>query len=124
MVLHILRALFVLLMAGAGYFFLDISWLTLAAALCLGVLFLCIDILSPRRKLAIFAGTFFGLLCGLVLAYALRFAVQLVVQQAQPYIPTTFTDVGKLIRFINLLVAIICCYLSVSFILQTKDDFR
>ena len=63
MILHILRALFVLLMAAVGFFFafqesppldLDIS---VIIAITLSVLLVCLDILSPpRRKLAIFSG--------------------------------------------------------------------
>ena len=69
MILHLLRALFVLLMAAVGFFFvrqdprplekLDVYvWLLPAIGLSVGVLLVCIDILSPRKKLAAFAGTF------------------------------------------------------------------
>ena len=68
MVLHILRALFVLLLAAAGYSYLRLSWLTMAIGLSLAVVFLSIDILSPRKKLTVFAGTFFGIIIGIVLA--------------------------------------------------------
>src|SRR5687768_17843203 len=81
MVLHILRALFVLLMVAAGYSYLRLSWLTMAIGLTLAVLFLSIDILSPRKKLAVFAGTFLGIIIGIVFAYALSFAVEMVVDQ-------------------------------------------
>jgi len=127
MVLHVLRALFVLLMAAVGYFYLKVSWLTMALGMSLAVIFICVDILAPRRKLAIFAGTFFGLLVGIVLAYALSFAVVMVVDQAISLSPPK-ANVQELrqdiIQFVNLAIGIICCYLAVSFILQTKDDFR
>ena len=127
MVLHVLRALFVLLMAAAGYSYLKLSWLTMAIGLTLAVLFLSIDILSPRRKLAVFAGTFLGIIIGVMLAYALSFAVEMVVDQA---LALQFGPVPRpglrddLIHFITISIGLICCYLSVSFILQTKDDFR
>ena len=126
MVLHILRALFVLLMAAVGYFYLRVSWLTMAIGLSLAVIFICVDILSPRKKLAIFAGTFFGLIVGIALAYALSFAVILVVDQAVSLSPRVLTaeEQKDLVQFANLAIGIICCYLAVSFILQTKDDFR
>src|SRR5208282_5293855 len=63
MVLLSLRALFILLMAAIGYYFLKEQagaqfyqipdWLMLMIMLCIGVFDVCIDILSPRRKLAI-----------------------------------------------------------------------
>ena len=126
MVLHVLRALFVLLMAAVGYFYLRVSWLTMAIGLSLAVIFICVDILSPRKKLAIFAGTFFGLIVGIALAYALSFAVILVVDQAVSLSPRVLTaeEQKDLVQFANLAIGIICCYLAVSFILQTKDDFR
>ena len=31
---------------------------------------------------------------------------------------------ADLIQFVTICIGITCCYLSVSFILQTKDDFR
>jgi uncharacterized protein YacL len=126
MVLHVLRALFVLLMAAVGYFYLKVSWLTMALGMSLAVIFICVDILSPRKKLAIFAGTFFGLIVGIALAYALSFAVVMVVDQAVSLSPKVIPpDQQKdILQFVNLAIGIICCYLSVSFILQTKDDFR
>ena len=131
MVLHILRALFVLLMAAAGYSYLRLSWLTMAIGLSLAVVFLSIDILSPRKKLTIFAGTFFGIIIGIVLAYALSFAVEMVVDQAMSISYGTIAPRAgldrlrnDLIQFVTICIGIVCCYLSVSFILQTKDDFR
>lgn len=134
MVLHILRALFILLMAAAGYYYLGQfgagSW-SMGVALVLGVLLVCVDILSSRKKLMIFSGTFFGLVVGITIAYALSFVVQLLVDryghsinQNSPDFAILFNQRQTLIQFINLLIGIVCCYLSISFILQTKDDFR
>ena len=129
MVLIILRALFVLLMAAVGFFFLyhspapvvtgDLSdWMLPAAGLILGVLLVCADILSPRSKLAIFSGTFFGLIVGLLIAYVLSFLVRMMVEQYAT------GDKERLIQYINMMVSVATCYLAISFILQTKDDFR
>jgi len=131
MILHVLRALFVLMMAAAGWFFLAHStifhpydWLALAICLSVGVVIICVDILSPRRKLQFFSGTILGLLVGLLIAYALSFVVQMTVAQYFADRVSQPQDVHSLSVFINLVVGITCCYLSISFILQTKDDFR
>lgn len=131
MTLHILRALFVLLMASVGWSYLDLTWKSLMVALALGVAIICIDILAPRKKLAIFSGTFLGLLVGICTAYALSFIVELLVDQAMAITGPkgeAFTAIADnrllIISFINLLVGVSCCYLAISFILQTKDDFR
>src|SRR5437763_10801343 len=89
MVLHVLRALFILLMAAVGWFYInsaarplgDLTWLLPAIALTIGTLLVCIDILAPRRKLVIFSGAFLGLIIGVSIAYALSFVVQLVADQ-------------------------------------------
>src|SRR6185437_15992999 len=88
MVLHVLRALFVLLMAAIGWFYLSSpesigvnAWMVMPITLTIGVLFVCIDILSPRRKLAVFSGVMMGMMVGVAVAYALSFVVNLVVDQ-------------------------------------------
>lgn len=137
MVLHVLRALFVLLMGAVGYFFIsadfwgDFTWLTMAVAVTVGVLFVCIDILSPRRKLSIFSGTFFGLIVGAFIAYALSFVVRLLVDQWQPPLTLSTEDLKlfyehreSLREYVNMMLGVVCCYLAISFIMQTKDDFR
>jgi uncharacterized protein YacL len=144
MVLHILRALFILLMAAVGWFFIgfnfwgEYTWLSMGVALTIGVLLTCVDILSSRRKLAIFSGVFFGLIVGISIAYGLSFIVRLLVEQWMPNVqlpPNPTTEqlrvvaasrlrTESLIDYLNLLVGICSSYLSISFILQTKDDFR
>src|SRR5207249_8538494 len=58
----------------------------------------------------------------LIIAYALSFVVQLLVEQ---WVGGADTDQRhKFIQVVNLLIGVIACYLSISFILQTKDDFR
>jgi len=89
MILIVLRALFVLLMAAVGWFYVqsadkpfgESSWLGVAIAVIIGTFLICIDILAPRKKLIIFSGTFLGLLIGVSTAYALSFVVQLFADQ-------------------------------------------
>jgi uncharacterized protein YacL len=133
MVLTALRALFVLLMAAAGWYVLsttvalrDYTWLTLAITLTLGTVIICVDILAPRKKLQLFAGTFLGLFVGLLVTYALSFVVKLLLAQYVEMMPRTLhpPDVAKLEFFLNLVIGMVCCYLCISFVLQTRDDFR
>src|SRR4051794_7085083 len=139
MVLHVLRALFILLMAAVGWFYVNSAaqplgsqtWMSLAIALTVGVFLVCIDILAPRRKLVIFSGAFLGLLIGISIAYALSFVVQLLADQFMHRLdettPTFVRDREArqaVVNFIDMMVGVACCYLSISFILQTKDDFR
>jgi uncharacterized protein YacL len=139
MVLIVLRALFILLMAAVGWFYVNsadqpfgvFTWLSLAIALVVGTFLVCIDILAPRKKLVIFSGTFLGLLIGISIAYALSFVVQLLADQFLHHLDETVTSFHQdlvsrqaMLKFLNMLVGVACCYLAISFILQTKDDFR
>ena len=131
MVLQFLRALFVLLMAAIGYYFLQQQqfdflgippWLMLMITLSIGVLVVCIDILSPRRKLAIFSGTFLGLIVGMLVSYGFSFIVALLVDR---YLPdATAPKKLAITNYLNIVIAVVFTYLAISFILQTKDDFR
>jgi uncharacterized protein YacL len=130
MVLQILRALFVLLMAAIGYYFVEKdvglfqipSWLMLTIMLSAGVLIVCIDILSPRRKLAVFSGTFFGLIVGMITTYGFSLAIPLLVDT---YMPNA-SDAQKLTisQNVDIVIGVVFTYLAISFVLQTKDDFR
>ncbi len=135
MLLNILRGLFILLMASVGWAFVVAEpdqagwlqtnrWLAPAIALAVGVLLVCIDILSGRRKFAVFTGVAFGILVGLTITYALSFGVQLLVDNIiQPNgVGQNANQVVK--SFLNLMVGTAACYFAISFILQTKDDFR
>ena len=132
MVLTVLRALFVLLMAAIGWFYLsnphsigNNAQFVMPITLTLGVLFVCIDILAPRRKLAVFSGAILGLVVGVAVAYALSFVVRLVADVV-PSGPVVLSAERRelLITFFNVIVGTVCCYFSISFILQTRDDFR
>lgn len=130
MILSVLRAIFVLLVAAVGWHYVvdpkqlmgDQTWLAMAIALSVGVIVVCVDILSPRKKLALFAGTFFGLIVGVATAYALSFVVQLLVGQFARDLPND--QRAALQSFITVILGCVTTYLSISFILQTKDDFR
>src|SRR5205085_8969810 len=103
MILHVLRALFILLKGAVGYFLLlqpsqvlgQYTWLTMMVTLSVGVFIVCADILSPRRKLAVFSGTFLGLVVGIFIAYALSFVVTLVVDN---YIPAISDGADQFLR--------------------------
>jgi len=140
MVLTVLRALFVLLMAAVGWFFVkdpaqrvaQYSYWSMAAAMVVALLLVVVDIFSPRKKLAVFSSVILGLLVGIAVAYAGSFVVALLVDRYLPGEPSgTAADIASwerlhngAIRYADLVLGFSCCYLSISFILQTRDDFR
>lgn len=135
MVVWAIRAAFILVIFGIGYGSVmsgaqplgDSTWLVLALSVVAGVGVILGDYLAPRRKLTIFAGTFFGLLVGIVLAYALSFVLSPLADRYVAANPEYFplpSDAKSFRESVNLFVGAITCYLAISFVLQTKDDFR
>ena len=131
--LTIVRAVFILMTAAIGWAFVVDSgealasqtWLALAIGLSIGVLVICADLLSPaRRKLALLAGTFFGLIVGVIAGYALSFIVALLVQQLTSNSTLSGSQIESLTTYIQLLVYCTSTYFAISLVLQTKDDFR
>lgn len=127
MELHLIRGLFVLLMASIGAFYLKqgtLDWTPLLFSVVVAVVVLAMDILASRRKLMIFAGVLFGLLIGLLVAFVLGYVVEWLVEQGLFYQISDAKAQSELVRFLQMLIRITCCYLCISFILQTRDDFR
>ena len=135
MALNILRGLFVLLMAAVGYSFVvrdpselgaleGQNWLGLALAVVLGVATIALDVLAGERKLVLFGGVVLGGLLGLALGYVLSYVIALLVDNV--FLPDSLAsrENATATNFLSLLVGVICCYFGVSFVLQTKDDFR
>jgi uncharacterized protein YacL len=83
---------------------------------------IALDILVPRKSLAAISGLFFGLIVGMVIAYGLSLIIDLL---AAANVPGELTQSGaSFISALKLGIGVVCCYLAVSFILQTKDDVR
>lgn len=90
----------------------------------LGVAFVIIalDIFVPRKSLTAISGLFFGLIVGMVMAYGFSLIIDLVTAtNVQDILTATQKSVYNAIK---LAIGVICCYMAVSFVLQTKDDVR
>lgn len=137
-VIWAIRVAFILVIFGVGWAAIinpvqplgSSTWVLLAVSLVIGVLVMIGDFIAPRKKLSVFAGAFFGLLVGIVLAYALSFVTRPLVSLIfESTVKTDLFNIGEnqinaLTTYVNLIIGCITCYLSVSFVLQTKDDFR
>lgn len=102
---------------GTAYIILYITIPVLAAfALVL------VDILWRRKRLQMISGLFFGIIGGLIIAFGLGLIVDLVAQ----IFPIFNQDQGlKLaVPLVKVLVGAMAVFLCVTFVLQTKDDFR
>ncbi|MGB0716569.1 MAG: PIN/TRAM domain-containing protein, partial [Phycisphaerae bacterium] len=72
------------------------------------------------------SGLFFGLIVGMVVAYGLSLIVDLIIEGSfganGDLVENPAT--GPFVRALKIGIGVICSYLAVSFILQTKDDVR
>ncbi|MEI7684575.1 MAG: PIN domain-containing protein [Planctomycetota bacterium] len=84
-------------------------------AICGGVI--AGDILTRNKQITTISAVFFGLLMGFILSALLW-------QSLEPIINDYLGDVGRIKRIFPLFTTLITCYLAVSLLLQTKDDFR
>jgi uncharacterized protein YacL len=117
--LLILRCVFFMVAAGLGTFFAtgkqfasEYPWVDFVAVLVIAVVVLTIDIVVPRKRLDLISAVYFGVLVGLVLTYAVSLALT-------PILLDTHHS-----QKIYLALGLIICYLCISLLMQTKDDFR
>lgn len=93
--------------------------LIMLTAIFFSMVVIGIDIILPRKSLAALSGAFIGLLVGMVAAYGISLVFDMLIGASSWSLGNSVFVVG-----IKLLIGIICCYLSISFIVQTKDDIR
>ena len=92
--------------------------LTLASG-ALGLIVVVIDSMSPNKQLASIFGIYLGICLGLIGAYAIGTLLDTIVaawslqDTAQIYLNLTKVSIG-----------LILCYIAVSVVMTTKDDFR
>lgn len=93
--------------------------LTLASG-ALGLIVVVIDSMSPNKQLASIFGIYLGICLGLIGAYAIGTLLDTIVaawslQNTQAAIYLNLTKVS---------IGLILCYIAVSVVMTTKDDFR
>jgi uncharacterized protein YacL len=121
MLLNVIRAVFVLVVAGlAARMAKATESVTYWAILFLGVMLvalvvLVVDLLTPRKRIQTISAVYFGLIVGLLLSYLLKIALE-------PTFALFFQP--EVFDVVTALLTVVVCYVCVSLILQTKEDFR
>jgi len=127
MLLWGLRGLFVILIAAGAFFAVDdktsselgqYRLMFMLSAIGVALVLIGVDMFLPRKSLAALSGTFLGLLVGMVFAYGVGLVLDMLVEAAGAELAPS------VVSSIKLIIGIVCCYLAISFILQTKDDVR
>ncbi len=120
MALIILRCLFFIVAIGAAVFIIrdDEIDVPYKVGIFVGIILIAataivIDIFVRRKRLDTISAAYFGVLVGILLTYVIGIALT-------PLVPADFQHLGS----VQLVIGILLCYVCVSLILQTKDDFR
>lgn len=131
--LNVLRAVFILV-AGALAVFIIKSWpgwfaqegwrtfVVFGACMVVAVGVIALDMVLREKRLDSISSVYFGLLVGLFLTYVASFAID-------PFIdlmtgPIAPGQPKPLHQVVNLGMGIVVCYVCVSFLIQTRNDFR
>jgi uncharacterized protein YacL len=122
-----IRILFVLIAVGIGLFLSSHGepegkiftassiWYMLGAAAMAGVLVL-VEVFFAKSDIATVSAIVFGLLIGIIMAYLFQGVILLMV---------TDPEMHKALEApVHLILTAIFCYLGVTFLLRTRDDFR
>src|SRR3954463_14562434 len=122
MLLIMIRALFVLVVAGLGVQLARIGGtsqsntiLLFAGVMFLAVVLVIVDWVTPRKKIQTISAIYFGIVVGVILSDLIRNALA----------PTMDLYMNEAVRNATSgLMMVFICYLCISTLLQTKDDFR
>jgi uncharacterized protein YacL len=88
--------------------------------LCLGLVIVLSDVWLANKQITTLSALYFGLLLGLLLGNILSTALE-------PFVfdmATESRDIHILSKGLALLITVACCYICISTLLQTKDEFR
>jgi uncharacterized protein YacL len=120
----ILRSIFVLVAAGLGVGLINskllpsepawIPWVAMAACLGTAGIIIAADIFAKPKRLETMTAVYFGLIVGMFLTYVVRLAMTPLLQNAN----------AQVVHWVELGAGAILCYLTISLLMQTKDDFR
>jgi uncharacterized protein YacL len=125
MLLWLLRGAYLALVVGMAVYsasiFLDREEHTNAVAVPVGIvlfglLVLVTDVREKQKQITTISAVYFGLLLGLLLGYL--FAMTL-----EPLMMYVF-EKAEMVRMGRVLITVVCCYVTISTLLQTKDEFR
>lgn len=96
-----------------------LPWSIMVGGVVLAFLIITLDILIKRKNLSLISGLLFGLLVGIMVSLAIG---NLIDHAARVF--EISPNYNTLIEGSKLIIGLMLSYLFVSFILQTKDDFR
>lgn len=143
MALIILRFIFVMMAIALGVFIINsglipkdnprMYWGVLVGSILLALGVIGLDMAFRRKELDVISSVYFGLIVGLFMAYVAFLALSPqfpTPQEAKDFLPygtpsVVAERVVTNLRFaVQLALGIICCYICISLLMQTRHDFR
>ena len=119
--LIILRCVFILVAAGLGVSFLNLgidqqdsqalAWGVFFGLILLALGVIVVDVSVPRKRLDTITAVSFGLLVGLFMTYILGLALVPLLSE-------------KYLGPMQLVLGLVVCYVCISLLMQTRNDFR
>lgn len=97
-------------------------WLVLGFSVIVFGIALLVDLMTPRKKIATVGGVVIGVLAGMLATWALGFIIDLVLEGWMD--KDELSALAPTINQLKILLGITLCYLGVTTVLQTQDDFR
>lgn len=88
-----------------------VPWANLAIVMGLAIAVIAIDVFVPNKRIDAISSIYFGLLVGVLLTYVLTIALAPLLAE---HLQTP----------VRLVTGMVLCYICISLLLQTKDDFR
>ncbi len=123
MALVVLRFVFLMVAVGLGFQLIRspmlgaepayLPWLAFGGILTLALLVIGADMAVRRKQLDTVSAIYWGLLVGLFLTYVLRLAFSSILPEK-----------SESIQWAVFVLGMVLCYMCISVLLQTKDDFR
>lgn len=128
--LIILRSVFVMVASGLGVFILSsgavsndapwMPWAVFLGMLALAGSVIAVDMFVSRKQLDVISAVYFGLIVGLFLSYIAGLALT----PLFPSLETAGPQVLKTRAAVQLVISAVLCYICISLLMQTKNDFR
>jgi uncharacterized protein YacL len=100
------------------------AWIGFLTILGVGLLLVVSDLMIRNKQITTLSAVYVGLLLGLLLGHILSTALQPFIFDWDVSSPQAEFVRNQRKALLSLVLTIFCCYVSVSTLLQTKDEFR
>jgi uncharacterized protein YacL len=134
MALIILRCVFTLAVSGLAVSIINsnaippgserLPYEVFGGLLVLAAVVIAIDVFLRRKQLDVISSVYFGLIVGMFMAYIAQLVIKPLVPMTLDEAKRGWIQMALYHNWIQLGLGIVLCYLCISLLLQTRNDFR